>query len=112
MIHRKREIESVTLNNCHNGEGALECFKMLQSGDSEKFSLFHFDILPQGTSIGEHPHTNNEEIYYLVSGKCQLIYDGQIIEMEPGDFSLVTKGHSHGLINTGKEDAKLIVVGA
>ena len=31
--------------------------------------------------------------------------------MEPGDFSIVRDGHTHGLVNSGPIEAQLIVVG-
>ena len=84
---------------------------MLHGEDSQLgFSLFHHDVIPPGTSIGEHLHTNTEEIYFLLSGDCVLLYDGTRTDMQAGDFSIVNCGHSHGIINVGDTPAELIVV--
>lgn len=110
MIVKKNDVEGFSFEKCHDGNGALICYDMLRGCKSEDFPFFHYDIIPPKVSIGEHTHESTEEIYYLIEGDCILIYDGKETEMKSGDFSLVTKGHSHGIINVGKEDAKLIVV--
>ena len=68
----------------------------------------HSDFMAAGVSIGEHLHEGNEEIYYLSSGKGILYFDGKEFEMNPGDISLCTPGHSHGF--KALEDSVLIVV--
>jgi mannose-6-phosphate isomerase-like protein (cupin superfamily) len=112
MIRKAAEVPGFAFENCHDGQGALLCRSMLQPGDTEqKILFFHHDYIPAGVSIGQHLHTGNEEIYYLLSGHCTLIYDGQEMPMEPGDFSIVRDGHTHGLVNSGSIEAQLIVVG-
>lgn len=112
MLKRASEIGFISFDKCHDGIGSLLSQSMLSHEDgSNDFSLFHFDILPPGVSIGEHVHGGHEEIYYLVEGECTLIFDGEELHMKSGDFSVCGGGHSHGIINTGTADAKLIVVG-
>ncbi len=94
---------------CHDGVGVLNCKSLLDGCDSTKFDFMHCDDMKAGVSIGNHLHTEKEEIYYLVSGKGILAYDGAEYEMTAGDVSLCNIGHSHGFLAT--EDAVLIVVG-
>ena len=111
MIRKKHEVSPVVYENCHDGAGALECLQMLSSVDSEYgILLFHIDTLPPETSIGKHLHEGNEEIYYLIDGECTLEYDDEEMPMSSGDISIVQSGHSHALYNTGKTDAKLMVI--
>ena len=113
MIRRKEEVKPIFYSECHGGSGTLSCMSMLRRADSEHgFICFHHDIIPPGTSIGEHCHPDDEEIYYLYSGECTLLYDGEQIPMKAGDLSIVHSGHSHGLINNSDEDIVLIVVAA
>ncbi len=112
MIVRKEAVPVQHFERCHDGLGTLLCQDMLPANLSKRgFTFFHNDLIPPGVSIGNHVHEGSEEIYYLLKGECTLVFDGQETPMHPGDFSLVTDGHSHGLINTGTEDAILIVVG-
>ena len=108
-IRKDKEIEWLQFDNCHEGEGVLNCKSLLDGLDSAKFGFMHRDEIKAGVSIGTHEHTSSEEIYYLISGKGILTYDGQEYEMLPGDISLCNIGHSHGFLAT--EDSLLIVVG-
>ena len=96
-------------SQCHDGVGTLICKSLLDGFASEKFCLFHVDDIPAGVTIGLHKHEQNEEIYYLASGKGILQYDEHEYEMNPGDISLCKIGHAHGFIAT--QDCVLIVVG-
>lgn len=104
------EVQPLSFSRCHDGEGTLICRSLLDDLGSVKFCLMHSDDIPAGVSIGEHRHDDNEEIYYLQSGKGVLIFDGIEYEMLPGDTSLCGVGHSHGFLAT--EDCVLIVVGS
>lgn len=110
MIMRKaNDIEYKNLKNCHDGEGTLFCKSLLVGFESSKFAFMHYDLIKEGVSIGEHPHTNHEEVYFLLSGTGTLIYDGKEYDMASGDVSLCNLGHSHGFI--AKTDCIMIVVG-
>ena len=108
-IRKDNEIEWMQFEECHEGQGTLYCKSLLDTCDSTQFGFMHRDEIKAGVSIGVHPHTEREEIYYLASGKGILTYDGTDYEMEPGDVSLCNAGHSHGFLAT--EDSVLIVVG-
>lgn len=107
-IRKLRDILPIQFQNCHNGEGVLLCRSMLDGLGSEKFPYMHVDEMPAGVSIGEHPHVGNEEIYYLQSGKGILTFDGKEYEMNAGDISLCSNGHSHGFMAT--DNCYLVVI--
>ena len=110
MVLRKADdIQWQNFEKCHNGAGTLFCKSLLVGFEPSKFAFMHHDRINAGISIGEHPHTNHEEIYYLMSGTGTLIFDGKEYEMNPGDISLCNLGHSHGFI--AKTDCVMIVVG-
>ena len=104
-----KEVPVFDLPLCHGGTGTLACHSLLDGWGSKQFAFMHSDIMPAGVSIGVHTHVCNEEIYYLISGKGILTYDGKEYEMNPGDISLCLIGHSHSF--TATEDSRLIVVG-
>ena len=108
-IRKDNEIEWMQFEECHEGIGTLYCKSLLDECDSTKFNFMHRDEIKAGVSIGVHPHTDSEEIYYLVCGKGILTYDDTECEMASGDISLCKIGHSHGFLAT--EDSILIVVG-
>lgn len=67
--------------------------------------------LQPGDSIGYHPHVTNEDTYIIVSG--QGVFkdkDGKDVPVKAGDVTIVRKGESHGIANTGKEPLVFIDV--
>ena len=60
--------------------------------------------LQPGDSIGYHKHVSNEDTYVIVSGQGLFKdKDGKDYPVKAGDVTIVRKGESHGLINTGSE---------
>jgi len=58
--------------------------------------------LQPGDSIGYHKHITNEDTYVIVSGTGTFKdKDGKDVPVKPGDVTIVRKGESHGLTNTG-----------
>jgi mannose-6-phosphate isomerase-like protein (cupin superfamily) len=105
-------MEQLQCDKCHDGNGTLSLHSVIASGDSDHALLFvHDDILPAGVSIGEHRHEGTEEVYFVLDGHGTLIMDHQPSAVGPGDVSLCKSGHSHGIVNTGKTEMRLIVVG-
>ena len=60
--------------------------------------------LQPGDSIGYHLHVTNEDTYVIVSGHGVFKdKDGKDYPVKAGDVTIVRKGESHGIANTGKE---------
>ena len=58
--------------------------------------------LKPGDSIGYHKHINNEDTYIIISGTGIFKdKDGKEVPVKAGDVTIVRKGESHGLANTG-----------
>ena len=112
MIRTRSQMKEERCAKCHDGIGELLLHSLINPGDSDQSLIFmHDDILPAGVSIGEHRHEGSEEVYFVVEGHGTLMMDQQTYPVGPGDVSLVKSGHSHGIVNTGKTDLRLIVVG-
>ena len=110
-IKRKSDGERVDFENCHNGIGTVHGLNMLIPEESEYgYQWFHYDRIPDGTTIAEHPHEKSEEIYYILEGEGTLLFDGTSTPMKTGDISLVSDGHSHGFENFSGKDVIMIVV--
>jgi mannose-6-phosphate isomerase-like protein (cupin superfamily) len=112
LLVKRNEMTRKPLNECHGGQGALDWVSVL-GGEQLKgrhLRFMHDDVLPPGVSIGVHGHKDNEEYYYIVSGKGVMTLDGKEFEVGPGDVTAVFAGGSHGLENRGDEDLRIIVV--
>ena len=63
--------------------------------------------LDPGASIGYHKHVDNEEVYFIISGKGIYTEEGDDFDTRAGDSFLCRMGNSHGIKNVGTE--KLII---
>jgi len=66
-------------------------------------------VLEPGSSIGEHPHPNTDELYLIMEGHGTGILDGERFPVGPGDLFILKAGHSHGLVNDSGE--RLVLFG-
>ncbi len=69
----------------------------------------HFTIKP-GCSIGKHPHNDEFEVFYILSGNGTYDDNGTIIEFNTGDVLICNSGEEHTIENTGTEDVNMIAL--
>ncbi len=61
-----------------------------------------------GASIGLHTHDTSCEVFFFKSGHGYVLFDGQRIDVGPGDVHYCPKGHQHTLINDAASTEDLI----
>lgn len=66
--------------------------------------------LAPGCSIGEHAHTEDAELYYLLSGMAMANDNGEMVELHAGDAMWTSGGAHHAIINHGTEPLVLLAV--
>lgn len=66
-------------------------------------SLAEARLLP-GRSTEEHYHIQTEEIYYILSGRGQMIVNGEKRDVKEHDGIAILPGVRHKITNTGTED--------
>ena len=94
------------------------CIPEFKGGIGDTIAKMHVDELGKimygkltpGSSIGLHKHETNSEIIYILSGNAKTIYDDTEESLEAGDCHYCPKGHTHSLINAGKEDLVFFAV--
>lgn len=70
--------------------------------------LFAKLVLEPGCSIGYHVHENEDEIYYILSGKAETDDNGVKRILLPGDSTLTRNGEGHSITAVGPEKLELI----
>ena len=78
------------------------------------FAFLNDTVLEPNASVGLHPHTDTEEVYYLLEGTLALTTvapDGtaHTETLGPGDAHLVRLGQSHTAV-AGPDGCRMIVV--
>lgn len=94
----------------HGGEGRLQFCRPFGHQDFESPQHFvDYVELPPGVSIGTHAHGDDEEIYFIVEGRGEMVQNGERFRVETGDLILNRAGWSHGLLNDGSEPLRVLV---
>lgn len=103
MIHGERGSQS------HGGQGDYFVRTLLSDVPDSAFKYVRDLTLYPGSSIGEHPHVGDDEIYFVISGTGIMVVDGEEQRLGPGSVVLTPSGSSHGLRNSGEEDLRIFV---
>lgn len=99
-------IPETVVPNFKDGEGEAHIRKY---NDPQMGSIVNI-TLPVGSSIGLHTHKGNCEIVYVLSGAGTYIDDGETSPLTAGMTTYCPEGHSHSIINTGKQPLVLLGV--
>ena len=124
MSYLKRELRDLqitTVSGAHGGSGDLHVAQLLGfqegadfPGDKTDFdspvNFVHRLVLPAGSSIGMHQHTDTEEFYYLEKGSVTMVTEKERIAMSEHSIFLIKPDSSHEIINESTDDAVIIVM--
>jgi mannose-6-phosphate isomerase-like protein (cupin superfamily) len=70
-------------------------------------------VLPAGYETGFHFHDQQEELYFVHSGRVEVEFgDGSAFTLGPGGIARVDAPTHRKLRNVGEDDAVYVVVGA
>jgi len=66
--------------------------------------------IPAGSSIGDHPHGPDAEIYIIISGTATVTDNGQTFTLNPGDAMFTGDGNHHSIANNTDQPLSLYAV--
>ncbi len=115
MVRKKNVLQGVAEAvpaPAHEGRGEVLVFRPFAKGDfMSRCHFIDYAVLPPGTSIGVHRHSNdNEEVYFICHGRGEMQVDRETIEVTKGDVIINRPGGLHGLQNVGRDDLHLFVI--
>ena len=91
----------------HNGGGSTVGHSFFRDTPNLRL-VFRKRVLKPGSGIGYHVQ-QEDEIYYVLSGRGVMTLDGKPVDVVPGTAVLTRTGSSHGLKQTGTEDLVIII---
>jgi len=98
------------LQSIHDGKGRGKNALVFDAADFDTPLKFtRYVEMEPGSSIGVHPHGENEEVYVVLSGNGVMSVNDESQSVKPGDVILNKPGWRHGLANTSQEPLKLFV---
>jgi mannose-6-phosphate isomerase-like protein (cupin superfamily) len=65
---------------------------------------------PPGSSIGEHEHKGETELFYILEGTFIAMDNGKEVKLGVGDALFTGGGESHALRNAGDRPGKLLAL--
>lgn len=113
MIRRNDARILETRNQVRGGNGDALFSHIWQSGKNElndNMRLYSVITLKEGDSIGFHVHENEDELYFILSGKALYDDNGAKCELFPGDSSITRSGEGHSIMCAGPEELVLLAV--
>lgn len=111
MIKLKNEIETIVVENSGNVVGKIMKEQTLTPAEMlDKALMFNRIILPVGSSIKEHSHNPEAEIYYILEGEVEVTDNGAKAILHGGDVVFTGGGDTHSIKNIGTTDAVFMAV--
>jgi quercetin dioxygenase-like cupin family protein len=109
MIKRAEEMLKTVKPQMRGGSGQALVTEMLSNGEyTGKARLIATITLEPGSSIGEHVHENEEEIFYVIDGTAVYNDNGTNIVLNKGDSCICFSGQKHSIANIDEKDTLII----
>lgn len=106
-VYKKEDLVSLDKTEAGGGKGTLYgkfSFTRDKANKDDAIKEIGWMTLQPGDSVGYHQHITNEDAYIIISGEGVFKdSDGKEHAVHQGDITIVRKGESHSLINTGSE---------
>ena len=106
MLVRAQDSKRQMVEGLKGGIGTVEkrlCLETLPEGAK----MFAELTLTPGSSIGEHKHTGEYEIFFCTQGELVLADEGVEKLMHAGDFAICPDGGTHALYNRSDAPASV-----
>lgn len=108
MIKKANQFDKEIVPNFCGGAGEMVIHTGIHGDEARsKICACCTVTLEKGSEVGRHQHTEDDEIYYILSGKG--LYDdgdGVYTEVVPGDVTLCGENGFHAIKN--EEDEPLV----
>lgn len=92
----------------HGAIGMSTAFRISDAVPAPRAMEFRRRVLHVGAAIGEHP-INHDEVYYVLSGRGEVVSDGVKAMLEPGMAAYLYRGAVVGIVQIGDAPLDLIV---
>ena len=67
-------------------------------------------VLPSGSSIGDHAHVEDAELYYILKGEAVVTDNDKSVVLHAGDAVFTGNANRHRITNMTDEDVEFLAV--
>ena len=108
----KADRSESTSENVFGGKGPITSRDIWPDEHFPKMSgkFLRHVVIPAGSSLGKHTHTNEKELYYVLRGTIEALDGDKMVTLQPGDVLLTGWGEAHALYNNGTEDFEMVSI--
>lgn len=92
----------------HGAIGMSTAFRISDAVPSPRAMEFRRRVLHPGAAIGEHL-IDHDEVYYVLSGRGEVVSDGVKATLEPGMAAYLYRGAVVGIAQVGEAPLNLII---
>ncbi|MCE5202146.1 MAG: cupin domain-containing protein [Synergistaceae bacterium] len=85
------------------GEGSANTYPVPIPDQNGAFVMATRLELDPCASVGYHKHSDDEEVYFIMSGDGLYCEEGVEEKVSVGDIRLCRRGNSHGIRNIGED---------
>lgn len=111
MIKSPDNMRKAKVEGPRGGEGIVEFTYILETEEmADSCTMFARLYLHPGASVGEHSHTEDAEVYYILTGTLEADDNGTIKTVGPGDVIYTGDGAYHSIRNVGEQTAEMLAV--
>ena len=104
-------VDPITRYNEHQGVGWILFRRLLSSSDFQSpIDFVDYTVIPPGSIIGKHEHADNNEMYFIASGRPLVRINGESERLERGSVAVVRSGEWHELVNDTDQDVEILVI--
>lgn len=97
--------------HAHGGRRPIHTTRVAEGATAGACNFIDLTIVPPGADIAPHTHAeDNEEIYVIISVQGEMTLDGECFPVGPGDVVVNRPGGKHGLVCSGSEDLRMVVM--
>ena len=111
MIKKRHEMPVEPHDNWCNGRGHADAVSLMTSEESRgKFKLAYEVTLEKGGLIGDHPHTDDADLYLITQGTARVNDNGEYKIIGAGELIYTPEGEHHSIENIGGCDLKFFAL--
>ncbi|KXF83258.1 cupin domain-containing protein [Enterovibrio coralii] len=113
MIRNFYTCDKEAVEKSHDGEGVIDIYRAFRRKDFKGAWDFAIRVvMPPGTSMGEHTHEDDEEMYIILKGEGTMSIEGEERQVTAGDMIVNKPFGTHSLVNTSENDIELLIIQA
>lgn len=111
MVRKKNDMAPLVRDSIRGGIGPISTDVAFTPEEMiGKATLFSRMTIMPGKTIGEHAHTEDAEIYYILEGEVVANDNGTEVIMTAGDAMFTGGGATHAVENKSDKPAMLLAI--